>query len=48
MFDDEAHWITPEDYALKLTLARNPDEEGDQTIPLQYMSQKGHPTINEP
>lgn len=26
MFDDEAQWITPDDYALKLTLARQTNE----------------------
>jgi ammonium transporter Rh len=35
MFDDEAQWVTPEDYALKLTFATNvhePEEKDDSKV----------------
>jgi ammonium transporter Rh len=30
MFDDEAQWITPDDYALKLTFATQPQQQQQQ------------------
>jgi len=37
MFDDEAQWVTPDDYALKLTLART-SEHGETITPLVPMT----------
>jgi hypothetical protein len=34
MFDDEAQWVTPDDYALKLTLARTTTEIETPMVPL--------------
>ncbi len=30
MFDDEAQWVTPDDYALKLTFATQPQQQAQQ------------------